>query len=176
MSSSGVTDLRGTTLHPGKAHAEALVLSEPLSFWGGTSPLGRIIDTNHPQHGQSIRGRVVVMEVGRGSSSSSTVLAEQLRSGHGPAALVLGVADPILVVGALVAAELYGIDLPIVLLDQASLRDLTRTASGPAPCLADVDAHDGAWPQASLSLTLAGSGPALPAADHPHGSQQGRLS
>ncbi len=54
------------------------------------------------------------MPGGRGSSSSSSVLAETIRRGSGPAAIVLGTADPILTVGALVADFLYGIRCPIV--------------------------------------------------------------
>lgn len=59
-------------------------------------------------------GRVVVMSEGRGSSSSATVLAEMIRIDTAPAAIVLGRRDPILVAGAVVAAELYGKVMPIV--------------------------------------------------------------
>ena len=46
------------------------------------------------------------MPSGRGSSSSSSVLAEAIRAGTAPAAIVLGEADPILALGAIVAREL----------------------------------------------------------------------
>ena len=92
-----------------------LVLTAPLSFWGGVDPSsGAIVDVHHPQHGQSVRGRVMVMQRGRGSSSSATVLAECLRSGTGPAAILLEQVDEVLAVGALVARELYGVDCLIV--------------------------------------------------------------
>jgi predicted aconitase with swiveling domain len=111
----------GTVLAPGGAAGEALVLDEPLSFWGGVDPAtGRIVDGRHPQAGNSIRGRVVVMPAGRGSSSSSTVLAETVRAGTGPVAVVLREPDAILAVGALVAAELYGLACPVVVLDPPS--------------------------------------------------------
>jgi hypothetical protein len=54
------------------------------------------------------------MPGGRGSSSSSSVLAECLRRGTGPAGLVLAIPDPILAVGALVARALYGLRCPVV--------------------------------------------------------------
>jgi len=54
------------------------------------------------------------MPFGRGSSSSSTVLAEAIRLGTAPAAIVLLEPDPILALGAIVAKELYGRALPIV--------------------------------------------------------------
>jgi hypothetical protein len=94
---------------------DELVLTEPLSFWGGLDvQTGRIIDRRHPQHGAVVTGRVLVMPGGRGSSSSSTVLAEALRLGTGPRAIILHRPDPIISLGALVARELYGIDCPVL--------------------------------------------------------------
>jgi predicted aconitase with swiveling domain len=98
----------------GAAAGPALVLSEPLSFWGGIDvETGTIIDHSHPQRGLSVAGRVLVMPGGRGSSSSSAVLAEVIRLGTGPVAIVLGTPDPILTVGALVADFMYGLTCPI---------------------------------------------------------------
>ncbi|MFC9694964.1 aconitase X swivel domain-containing protein [Kribbella sp. NPDC056951] len=103
-----------------------LVLGEPLSLWGGTdAATGVITDERHPQCGESLKGRVVVMPGSRGSSSSASVLAEQLRLGVGPGALVLLRADPILVIGALVAAELYERGIPVVELSSADLATLS---------------------------------------------------
>ena len=34
---------------------------------------------------------------------------------HSPAAIILGAADPVLVIGSLVAAELYGVQVPLLL-------------------------------------------------------------
>jgi predicted aconitase with swiveling domain len=102
----------------GSASGEALVLREPLSFWGGVDPSdGRIIDQHHPQVGESVRGKVLVMPSGRGSSSSSSVLAETLRAGTGPAAILLAEPDPIVALGAMVARELYGGSIPVVVVD-----------------------------------------------------------
>ena len=104
---------------PGKAEGEALILDEPLSMWGGADPAtGLIIEPAHPQHGQSLAGKDLVMAHGRGSSSSSSVLAELLRRGVGPAAIVLREPDSILAIGALVAGELYGSVCPIVVTDE----------------------------------------------------------
>jgi hypothetical protein len=99
----------------GVATGELLRLTEPLSLWGGLDPeTGLIIDRNHPQVGRSMTGAIVSMPHGRGSSSSSSVLAEALRMGTGPAGFVLEMPDSILVVGALVAHRLYGVVCPIV--------------------------------------------------------------
>ncbi|MDS1271136.1 DUF126 domain-containing protein [Lipingzhangella sp. LS1_29] len=121
------------TLHPGQAHGPLLVLEAPLSLWGGMDPTtGRITDEHHPQYGAELAGRVVVLPSGRGSSSSSSVLAEAIRGGTAPAGLLLAEPDPILVLGALAAAELYGLAVPVVQLDPASYTSYTRL-------------HDGVW-------------------------------
>jgi predicted aconitase with swiveling domain len=97
-------------------------MSEPLSLWGGIDvATGRVIDRSHPDLGKSIAGVVLVMPGGRGSSSSSSVLAECLRRGNGPAAIVLETPDPILTVGAIVARSLYDLQCPIVVCSIAGL-------------------------------------------------------
>lgn len=115
------------TLCVGAATGELLWLDEPLSFWGGTAlDTGIIIDAHHPQHGVPLAGRVIVMSASRGSSSSSSVLAEQIRAGAAPAAILLTSRDAIITLGALAAAEVYGIRMPIVLLDTAGIAALPQ--------------------------------------------------
>ena len=100
----------------------ALVLAEPLSLWGGMDPAtGVLIDAHHPQRGASLAGRVVVMASGRGSSSSASVLAEAVRAGVAPAAILLGEPDLILAIGSTVAEELYGRSVPVVVLPPQAL-------------------------------------------------------
>ncbi|GAB2971097.1 DUF126 domain-containing protein [Amycolatopsis acidiphila] len=130
-----MVELSGRTVFAGEATADLLVLDAPLSFWGGTDSGGTIVDGHHPQRGVSLTGRVVALPSARGSSSSSSVLAEQIRAGTGPAALVLTEPDAILMLGAWVAAELYGLRLPIVVLTAAEHR-LLCARSGPVTVLA----------------------------------------
>lgn len=129
----------------GEAEGSALVLSVPLSLWGGIDvETGRIIDRSHPDGGECVAGRVLVMPSGRGSSSSSAVLAEALRLRTGPVAIVLGAADPILTVGALVAETLYGVRCPIVVcaIDGIATGDRLRVSvmDGRASVIASVNA------------------------------------
>lgn len=122
----------------------ALVLREPLSLWGGMDPAtGEVIDAHHPQQGANLAGRAVVMPSGRGSSSSASVLAEAVRAGTAPAAILLGEPDLILSIGAAVAEELYGARVPVLVLPRERLdairdgdpvdldRDEPPTANGP---------------------------------------------
>ena len=121
--------MRGRVLADGAAEGRALVLDGPLSLWGGVDPAsGAIIDVRHPQVGASVMGRVVVMRSVRGSSSSSSVLAESARAGVAPAAILLGEQDLILAVGAAVAEELYGLRVPVIQLAPAEL-DAVRDGS-----------------------------------------------
>ena len=100
----------------------ALVLTDGLSLWGGMDPAtGELIDIHHPQRGANLAGRVVVMPNARGSSSSASVLAEAVRAGTAPAAILLGEPDLILTIGSAVAEELYGQRVPVVVLSSADL-------------------------------------------------------
>jgi predicted aconitase with swiveling domain len=120
--------MRGRVLAAGSATGPVIVLAEPLSLWGGFDPAtGRLVDPHHPQHGAELAGTVVVMPSARGSSSSSSVLAEAARAGTAPAAVLMEEPDHILAIGAAVAEELYGVQVPVVVLDA---RDLGRLRDG----------------------------------------------
>jgi 2-haloacid dehalogenase len=110
-------ELQGRALVAGDGAGPALVLEAPLSLWGGMDPhTGRLSDHHHPQLGATLTGQVLVMPSGRGSSSSSSVLAESIRLGTAPLAILLADPDEILVLGALVAQYLYERTCPIVVL------------------------------------------------------------
>jgi predicted aconitase with swiveling domain len=121
-----MTEVRALVV--GDAEGEVLALDEALSFWGGVDPTtGEIVDARHPQRGEAMGGRILTMPSARGSSSSASVLAEAIRAGTGPAGIVLGEPDPILVLGALVARELYGLAVPIVVVDPELMAQVART-------------------------------------------------
>jgi predicted aconitase with swiveling domain len=112
-----------------------LVLREPLSLWGGLDPAtGLLIDAHHPQRGAQLGGRVLVMSSGRGSSSSSSTLAEAARAGHVPAGILLAEPDLILAIGAAVVEELYEQRIPVVVLPPA---DLAAIPDGTLVSIAD---------------------------------------
>ncbi|RJG42958.1 MULTISPECIES: DUF126 domain-containing protein [unclassified Mesorhizobium] len=100
--------LQGDILVAGDAgKGEALVLTAPISFWGGVDPkTGKIADVRHPQHGMTISGKVLCLPGTIGSSSASAVLMELVHNGHAPAALVLHEPDAILLLGLIVAREM----------------------------------------------------------------------
>lgn len=98
----------GQLLVGGEAAGTLVRLAEPLSFWGGVDEEdGRIIDGHHSQFGTVLAGTALLMGATRGSSSSSSTLLECIRRGTAPALLLLTEPDPILVVAAVVAWEIY---------------------------------------------------------------------
>lgn len=110
----------------GQAQGQILKLSEPLSLWGGLNPeTGEIIDRHHPESGLNVSGRILVMPSGRGSSSASSILLEAVRQDKAPAAIILAMMDGILALGAVVASEIYEVNLPVLIVgenDYASLQ------------------------------------------------------
>jgi len=101
-----------------------LRLDEPLSFWGGLDPkTGQIIDVHHPQVGSSVTGTVLAMEHGRGSSSSSSVVLELIRNKAGPVAIVLSEMDTHILLGSIVAEELYGLSMPVIVTPKENLQN-----------------------------------------------------
>src|SRR6187431_3282080 len=94
-------EIRVEVLVAGSAgRGPALVLTAPISFWGGVDARsGRIADVRHPQHGVSIAGTVLFLPGTIGSSSASAVLMELVHAGYAPEALVLHEPDAILLLG-----------------------------------------------------------------------------
>lgn len=107
--------IKALVLNAGTVSASALVLNDPLSFWGGFDPkTGEILDRHHPQAGQSVAGTVMVIPASRGSAGTPAGVAESIRRGSGPAAVVLGETDVNITIGAMVADRLYGTSTPVV--------------------------------------------------------------
>lgn len=105
---------------PADANGGILVCDEGLSVWGGVNAkTGVIQDAQHPQHGQGLAGRIVLMPTSRGSCSGGGVLMSLLMAGRGPAALVFREAEEILTLGAVVARRMFGLDLAVLRLDPA---------------------------------------------------------
>lgn len=126
-------ELTGTALHEGSAKGRLFVLQKPVSFWGGVDPIkGTIADPRHPQHGEPLAGRILVMKRTIGSSSSSAIMLELLRNGVSPAGIVLGRPDAILMLGVLVAEELGHPTVPVLQVDEADIHRLARSDGHPA--------------------------------------------
>ena len=95
--------------------ARALALTAPISFWGGVDPKTALVaDARHPEFGQDISGRILLVPETVGSSSAAAILLELVHTGLAPGAIVLHQPDAILLLGLIVAKEM-GWDAPIAL-------------------------------------------------------------
>jgi predicted aconitase with swiveling domain len=109
--------LEGRVIVEGKCTAEALVSVKPISFLGGVDPAdGRIVEKNHDLCGECIKDKVLCFPHGRGSTVGSYVLYSLAKKGLAPSAIVNQTADPVIVVGAIIA------DVPMV--DQIDIKNI----------------------------------------------------
>ncbi len=123
-----------TAVVAGHGQGQPLLLNEPLSFWGGyDAAAGRIVEATHPQFGVKLAGRVMLMARTKGSSSSSSVLAEAIRNGTGPCAIIMRERDLIVGLGCIVASELYGLHVPVLVVNGSVWEDMKARTDGASP-------------------------------------------
>jgi predicted aconitase with swiveling domain len=96
--------LKGRVIVEGTCTAKALVSAKPISFLGGVDPAdGKIVDENHDLCGKCIKNKVLCFPHGHGSTVGSYVLYSLAKKGLAPKAIVNQTADPVVVVGAIIA-------------------------------------------------------------------------
>jgi hypothetical protein len=94
--------LEGLRLTEGAACGRLLILTAPLSFYGGVDPeSGVLVQADHPQHGACLSGRILALPHTSGSTVGSWTLLRMARLGTAPAAIVSATADAVLVTGTL---------------------------------------------------------------------------
>ena len=94
---------------------DVVVCNEGLSFWGGVDPdTGVIIDIHHPNCGEQLSGKIVLMPTSRGSCSGSGVLLQLAQNGNAPAALIFRENEDILTLGAMIAERLFNKKIAIL--------------------------------------------------------------
>jgi len=117
--------IRATVLKSGEALGPVLALDEPLSFWGAFEPAtGVILDVHHPQRGRCVTGTILLMRESRGSGSAPGAIAEAIRLGTAPTAIILIAPDVNLAIGAEVAETLYGKCCPVLAVAAADYETL----------------------------------------------------
>jgi uncharacterized protein len=95
---------RGRGISRGRATGPLLVSPEPISFLSGVDPeTGIIVEKGHPLEGEDMSGKVIVFDHGKGSTVGSYIIYALSRTGHAPAAIINAEAEPIIVVGAIMA-------------------------------------------------------------------------
>ena len=111
--------LKGRAIWRGWARGEALVSSQPISFYGGVDPeTGKIVERGHKLEGKSIAGKILAFPYGKGSTVGSYIILRLKRRGVAPKAIVNLRCEPIIAVGAIIA-EIPTIDK----IDVSMIRD-----------------------------------------------------
>ena len=100
-----------------------------------------------------LAGKILVLPESRGSGGTPAGVAEAIRRGTAPLAIVLGKADANIAAGAMIAAELYGREVPVVALTPG---DFSRLRTGDRLTL--LRRHDSLDTPASLPVLSPGRG------------------
>jgi uncharacterized protein len=96
--------LKGRIIYKGKAEAEALVTTMPISFYGGVDPnTGVVIEKGHELQGQSVKGKILVFPQGKGSTVGSYTLYRLKKNGVAPAGMINRECETIIAVGAIIS-------------------------------------------------------------------------
>jgi predicted aconitase with swiveling domain len=97
--------LRGRIIFDGKAEGDALVTSDPISFYGGVDPeSGKVIERGHELQGECVMGRVLVFPHGKGSTVGSYILYRLSKKGLAPLAMINERCETIVAVGAIISS------------------------------------------------------------------------
>ncbi|MGI6028427.1 MAG: aconitase X swivel domain-containing protein [Candidatus Heteroscillospira sp.] len=86
--------LQGRGAYPGKARGEALVCPQSIQGWAGVSEVtGLIIETGHVEEGKSVKGKILVIPYGKGSTGWSGHFHSAAVAGFSPAGWVFSSID-----------------------------------------------------------------------------------
>jgi predicted aconitase with swiveling domain len=124
------TVLHGRRIVEGHCRAKALVSTKPISFLGDVDlATGKIVEKRHDLYGEYVKDRVLCFPHGHGSTVGSYVLYSLAKTGLAPKAIINRKADPVIVMGAVIA------NIPMI--DQI---DISMIRSGD---VVEVDAYKG---------------------------------
>lgn len=112
-----VETLKGRSIVPGHCRGKALVSMKPISFLGGVdAESGLIVEVGHDLKGKSVKDTILCFPHGHGSTVGSYVVYSLVKRGLGPKAIINQTADPVVVVGAIIA------EIPMV--DQVDIQQI----------------------------------------------------
>ncbi|KAJ5770793.1 uncharacterized protein N7511_002844 [Penicillium nucicola] len=111
----------------GDASGKLIASDLELSFWGGVNPnTSEIIDRHHPLSGQYLQDNILAIPGGRGSCTGSSVMLELLLKDKGPKAMIFERQEDILVLGVIVAEEIFAKTIPVVMLDPKDFHEILQ--------------------------------------------------
>ena len=94
---------QGRSISRGIAEGEALVTSQPLSFFGSVDPdSGLITERGHELFGIKVSDKVLVSPPSKGSTAGTWILCRLSENGVAPSAIIVTKADTILIAGVII--------------------------------------------------------------------------
>ena len=97
-------ELKGRIISKGTAQEEALVTSQPISFYGGVDPnTGEVLEKGHELQGKSVKGKILVFPTGKGSTVGSYTLYRLKKNGMAPAGIINRECETVVAVGAIIS-------------------------------------------------------------------------
>ena len=101
--------LTGRKISKGLAEGEVLKSTSPISFLGGVDPkTGVVMDKNSNAFGKSVKDKIFVFPMGKGSTVGSYVIYQLKKNGTAPLAIINKEAETIVSVGAIIS------DIPMI--------------------------------------------------------------
>jgi len=96
--------LKGRVIYKGSAKGEALVTSQPISFYGGVDPTtGVVIEKGHELQGKSVKDKILVFPIGKGSTVGSYTLYRMKKNGTAPSGMINKECETVVAVGAIIS-------------------------------------------------------------------------
>ncbi len=101
--------IKGRAINPGNAEGVALVSQKPISFLGDVNKEnGVVINHESDIYGESLKDRVLVVPLGRGSTVGAWIIYALKKRGLAPAAILMEKSDLIIASGCIIS------DIPLV--------------------------------------------------------------
>ena len=97
-------ELKGRIIFNGKIKGEALVTSQPVSFYGGVDPdSGILVEKGHELEGKNLKGKILVFPTGKGSTVGSYTLYRMKKNNTAPVGIINKECETIVAVGAIIS-------------------------------------------------------------------------
>jgi predicted aconitase with swiveling domain len=96
--------LKGRIIYKGKSQGQALVTTQPISFYGGVDPnTGVVIEKGHELQGQSVKDKILVFPTGKGSTVGSYTIYRMKKNATAPAGIINKECETVIAVGAIIS-------------------------------------------------------------------------
>jgi predicted aconitase with swiveling domain len=121
-------EIRGKVMVEGQAEGEAVVSNRAFTFAHGVDPTSGIVtDIRSDIRNLNVKGKILVYPFGKGSTTGASWFLETARNGNEPKAVLTNTAEPIIVVGSVLAKILYDKTIPVMSEFSEDITETIRT-------------------------------------------------